>query len=178
MLSERLRELRLRHGMTLRELAAKVEVSPALLSQLENGVTDPSLSTLRKLATVFKAEVSTLFSEPNAPLVHLSRAGQRMRLTAPKGEITYERLTPGRGDLEVLRATMQPGDVSSSEPRGHESTECIVVLAGEVVVEVAEERHVLVADEALTFDSRLAHRFSNESERPAAFLLAVTPPVP
>ena len=56
MLSERLRELRLRHGMTLRELAAKVEVSPALLSQLENRVTDPSLSTLRKLATVFKDE--------------------------------------------------------------------------------------------------------------------------
>ncbi|WP_033289784.1 helix-turn-helix domain-containing protein [Amycolatopsis jejuensis] len=178
MLSERLRELRMRHGLTLRELAAKAEVSPALLSQLENGVTDPSLATLRKLATVFKAEVSTLFSEPNAPLVHLSRPGERMQLTAPTGEITYERLTPGRGDLEVLRATMQPGDVSSAEPRGHESTECIVVLEGEVVVEVSGERHVLATGEALTFDSRLEHRFCNESPKVSVYLLAVTPPVP
>lgn len=178
MLGERLRELRMRHGMTLRELAIAAEVSPALLSQLENGVTDPSLSTLRKLATVFQAEVSTLFSEPNAPMVHLSRPGERMTLTAPLGEITYERLTPGRGDLEVLHATMKPGDVSSSECRGHGSTECIVVLEGEVIVEIVEERYSLVAGEAMTFDSRLVHRFCNESLDPAAYLLAVTPPVP
>jgi transcriptional regulator with XRE-family HTH domain len=178
MLGERLRELRLRHQMTLRELAAEAEVSPALLSQLENGVTDPSLSTLRKLANVFQAEVSTLFSEPNAPMVHLSRPGERMKLTAPLGEISYERLTPGRGDLEVLYATMMPGDVSSSERRGHESTECIVVLSGEVVVEIAEERYTLVAHDGLTFDSRLKHRFCNESLESAEYLLAVTPPVP
>jgi transcriptional regulator with XRE-family HTH domain len=127
-LGEGLRELRLRQGMTLRELATEAQVSPALLSQLENGITDPSLSTLRKPAAVFKTEVSALFNEPNAPMVHLSRPGQRMRLTAPLGEITYERLTPGRRDLEVLMATMESGDVSSPERRGHESTECIVVL--------------------------------------------------
>ncbi|MGH3588405.1 MAG: helix-turn-helix domain-containing protein [Pseudonocardia sp.] len=178
MLGERLRELRLRHKMTLRELASQAEVSPALLSQLENGVTEPSLSTLRKLATVFSSEVSALFTEPNAPMVHLSRPGERMRLTAPQGEISYERLTPGRGELEVLAATMLPGNVSAAERRGHESTECLVVLEGEVVVEIADERHVLVAGEALTFDSRLAHRFCNESGTNARFILAVTPPVP
>lgn len=178
MLGERLRELRLSHKMTLRELARQAEVSPALLSQLEHGVTEPSLSTLRKLATVFKSEVSALFSEPNAPMVHLSRPGERMRLTAPLGEITYERLTPGRGDLEVLSAVMQPGSVSASSRRGHESTECIVVLNGEVVVEIGTERRVLVAEEALTFDSRLPHRFCNESDAIATYLLAVTPPTP
>ncbi|MEO8887880.1 MAG: cupin domain-containing protein [Jatrophihabitantaceae bacterium] len=178
MLGERLRELRLRHQLTLRELAIEAEVSPALLSQLENGVTDPSLATLRKLADVFQAEVATLFTEPDAPMVHLSRPGERMRLTAPQGEISYERLTPGRGDLEVLYASMQPGDVSASQRHGHESTECVVVLEGEVVVEIGFERHTLAVREALTFDSRLPHRFCNESLEPAAYLLAVTPPVP
>lgn len=178
MLGERLRELRLSHKLTLRELARQAEVSPALLSQLENGVTEPSLSTLRKLATVFKSEVSALFSEPNAPLVHLSRPGDRMRLTAPLGEISYERLTPGRGDLEVLSATMLPGSVSASEARGHESTECIVVLEGQVVVEIDGGRQVLVAEESLTFDSRLPHRFCNETDEVARYLLAVTPPTP
>jgi transcriptional regulator with XRE-family HTH domain len=178
MLGDRLRELRLLHGMTLRELASAAQVSPGLLSQLENGVTDPSLATLRRLATVFKAEVATLFSEPNAPQVHLSRPGERTRLSAPQGQISYERLTPGRGELEVLSATMAPGDVSAAEPRGHESTECIVVLEGEVAVEVAGQRHVLLARDALTFNSRLPHRFCNETTEPAAYLLAVTPPVP
>jgi transcriptional regulator with XRE-family HTH domain len=178
MLGDRLRELRLRHGLTLRELADQAQVSPALLSQLENGVTDPSLSTLRKLAVVFEAEVAALFDEPNAPMVHLSRPGERMQLTAPSGEISYERLTPGRGELEVLRARMRPGDVSSAETRGHASTECVVVTEGEVVVEIETDRYVLVTGDALTFDSRLAHRFRNESATSATYLVAVTPPVP
>lgn len=178
MLGDRLRELRLRHGMTLRELGSHAGVSAALLSQLENGTGDPSLATLRKLATVFSAEIVTLFTEPNAPLVHLSRPGERTMLTAPSGQIAYERLTPGRGDLEVLRAVMQPGDVSSDAPRGHASTECIVVLSGTVVIEMEDARHTLVQDEALTFDSRLPHRFCNESTEVAVILVTVTPPVP
>lgn len=178
MLGDRLRELRQRHGLTLRELAARAEVSPGLLSQLENGVTDPSLSTLRKLAVVFDAEMASLFSEPNAPLVHLSRSGERTTLSAPKGQITYERLTPGRGDLEVLRGELQPGDVSAAEPRGHESTECLMVVKGQIVAEVGAQEFKVHAGDALTFDSRLAHRFRNDSSKVAVILLAVTPPNP
>lgn len=178
MLGERLRELRLRRGMTLRELAEAADVSPGMLSQLENGITDPSLNTLRRLASVFQSEVAALFREPDAPLVHISRPGDRTRLTAPSGQITYERITPGRGDLEVLRAELAPGDVSAPGPRSHESTECVVVLSGTVVVEIGKDRYVLIADEALTFDSGLAHRYCNESDAPAVMLLSITPPVP
>ncbi len=95
--------------------------------------------------------------------MHVSRPGERMHLTAPQGEISYERLTPGRGDLEVLSATMAPGSVSAAAARGHESTECLVVLEGEVVAEIDGERMVLVKGESVTFDSRLPHRFCNES---------------
>lgn len=178
MLGDRLRELRQRHGLTLRELAAKAEVSPGLLSQLENGLTDPSLSTLRKLAVVFDAEIASLFSEPNAPLVHLSRPGERIMLAAPKGQIAFERLTPGRGELEVLRAVLQPGDVSATEPRGHDSTECVTVIEGEIVAEVGEQAYTVAAGDALTFDSKLPHRYRNDSGEIAVILLAVTPPNP
>jgi hypothetical protein len=49
------------------------------------------------------------------------------------------------------------------------------VLEGEVV-EIGEERHVVIAGEALTFDSRLPHRFRDERLEQAGFVLAVTPP--
>src|SRR5689334_16588035 len=129
-LGERLRELRQSKGLTLKQLADRADVSTGLLSQIENGTTDPSLATLRKLSEVFEAEIASLFAEPNAPLVHVSRPGERKRISAPRGAIAYERLTPGRGDLEVLHAELAPGDTSSSEPRGHDSTECVLVLTG------------------------------------------------
>lgn len=178
MLGERLRELRQRNGFTLKELAVRADVSSAMLSQIENGVTDPSLATLRKLSVVFDAEIASLFSEPNAPLVHVSRPGERKSLSAPQGGVSYERLTPGRGDLEVLRADLAPGDASSTSPRGHASTECVVVLTGAVQVEVGGDRYDLVEGEAITFDSRLPHRFVNASAAPASIIVSVTPPVP
>ncbi|MGC5031314.1 cupin domain-containing protein [Micromonospora sp. DT229] len=178
MLGDRLRDLRQQHSLTLRQLATAAEVSPALLSQIENGATDPSLATLRKLAQVFDTSIAELFSEPEAPAVHLSRAGTRSRLTAPPGQITYERLTPGRGDLEVLQAYLAPGDASSAEPWAHPSTECAIVIAGEVVAEIGGEKHLLAAGEAVTFDSRLAHLYRNASDEPAHLIIAVTPPNP
>lgn len=178
MIGSRLRSLRQQQGLTLRQLAAQTGVSAALLSQIENGRTDPSVATLRKLATTFDAELSSLFHEPDAPPVHVSRPGHRFRLVAPAGMITYERLTPGRGDLELLRAVLAPGDVSAETPWSHEATEALYVLDGEIVAEVDGRDHVVTAGEAISFDSRLAHRYRNDSGGPATFILAVTPPTP
>lgn len=178
MIGPRLRELREARGLSLRALAASSGVSAALLSQVENGRTEPSVATLRKLATVFDAEVAELFHEPAAPRVQVSRPGERTTLTAPAGMVGYERLTPGRGDLEVLRAVLHPGEASAAEPRGHESTECVYVLTGAVVVEVGGDEHVVRAEEAITFDSRLPHRFRNPFDVAAAILVSVTPPTP
>lgn len=177
-LGTRLAELRRRHGYSLRALAAEAGVSPALLSQLENGTTDPSLATLRKLAKVFDTTMVTLFEDPDAPLVHVSHPGERVRLTAPTGSFSYDRITPGRGDLEVLHVQMSPGDVSSAEPWAHRSTECAYVVAGEVTVELADETYVLTPGNAITFDSQVPHRFLNRSVNAAELILSITPPTP
>ncbi|MER2206746.1 MAG: helix-turn-helix transcriptional regulator, partial [Rhodococcus sp. (in: high G+C Gram-positive bacteria)] len=66
MIGGKLRELRTEHGMTLRGLAAETGLSPTLLSQVERGVTEPSLKTLRALAPVFGQSISALFEDPVA----------------------------------------------------------------------------------------------------------------
>lgn len=178
MLGDRLRALRSGRGLTLRQLADATGLSAGLLSQLENGRTDPSIETLRRLARVFDSEIADLFREPDAPDVHLSRPGARLQMQAPTGLITYERLTSGRGNFEMLRGILRPGDTSATEPRGHPSTECLYVIEGEVVATIDGTDHVVAAGEALTFDSRLAHMFRNDGEVDAVILLAVTPPNP
>lgn len=178
MLGDRLRDLRQQHHLTLRDVGERTGLSPALLSQIENGRTDPSVATLRKLARAFDEDLASLFRNPDAPAVHVSRPGDRFRMIAPRGQISYERLTPGRGDLEVLRADLAPGDVSAPEPWAHPSTECVYVLTGEVVVTIGEEEHRLRAGEAVTFDSRLPHRYANTSRAQASILVSVTPPTP
>ncbi len=178
MLGERLRELRQARGLSLRALAEQAGVSAGLLSQIERGLVDPSLATLRSLADVFGESVARLFEEPEVPTVWISKPGERMRLHAPRGRISYDRLTPGNGQLEVLQADLAPGDVSAPEARPHPSIECAVVLDGVVTVEVDGRSYEVLAGEAITFDSRQPHRYVNRGPDPARLMIAITPPSP
>lgn len=178
MIGGRLKELRALHGMSLRALAAESGLSPTLLSQIERGVTEPSLSTLRRLAGVFGESVASLFEDPTAPPVWVSRPGERSSISAPNGHIRYERLSPGNGQLEVLHGVLDPGASSSDEPWSHPSLECGYVLAGVLTVEVGPDSYEVNAGEAITLDSRQPHRYRNATSQPVEFILAINPPTP
>lgn len=178
MLGERLRGLRQARGLSLRALARQVGLSATLLSQVERGVTEPSLTTLRQLATVFGASVSTLLEDEHAPPVYVNRPGTRSLLTMSDGLVTYERLTPGNHRLEVLRAVIAPGEASAEQPWSHDSIECVYVLCGALTVDVGSATERVHTGEAITLDSNLPHRYRNDTDEPCEVLLAISPPNP
>jgi len=61
-LGARLRDVRLRSGMSLREVARQLGVSPSFVSQLENGKSQPSVATLYSLAQLLEVSIDELFS--------------------------------------------------------------------------------------------------------------------
>jgi transcriptional regulator with XRE-family HTH domain len=172
-----LKALRTRHELSLRELAARSGLSATLLSQVERGVTEPSLSTLRRLAGVFGESVASLF-DSSPPAVWISRPGSRSTLAGPHGLIGYERLTPGNGQLEVLRAILPPGAATSAELWAHPSTECAYVVAGTLTVQIGDAAHQVLAGESITFDSNQPHLYRNATDSPVEYLVSVTPPSP
>jgi uncharacterized cupin superfamily protein len=104
------------------------------------------------------------------------RRENRVAIASPAGGISYTRLSPGSGRLEMLEGTLEPGGSSSEEPWSHPSEECITVLSGQLVVEVDGRANRLMRGDSCYFDSRLPHRYLNPSSRQTRFLLAVTPP--
>ncbi|WP_206789697.1 helix-turn-helix domain-containing protein [Amycolatopsis sp. MtRt-6] len=176
-LGSQLKTLRTRHGMSLRDLAARSGVSATMLSQVERGVTEPSLSTLRRLAEVFGESVASLF-DSSPPAVWISRPGTRSTLAGPRGLVRYERLTPGNGQLEVLRAVLPPGTATSEEPWAHASTECAYVVAGTLTVQIGDATHEVLAGESITFDSNRPHLYRNSTGSPVEYLVSITPPSP
>ncbi|KAA1380705.1 helix-turn-helix domain-containing protein [Aeromicrobium fastidiosum] len=179
MIGTRLRELRTAQGLTLRALAEEIDVSPTLISQVERGVAEPSLKTLRSLATFFGTSVSTLFDDgEDLPGVHLSLPGERSRISSPSGHIQYERIAQGRGQLEVLIGVLGPGDTSSDEAWAHEAVECAYVLTGTLTVEVGRATHEVPVGAAISFDSNQPHRYLNRGSEQVRFILSATPPTP
>jgi transcriptional regulator with XRE-family HTH domain len=178
MIGAQLRELRIKRDLSLRALAAEAGVSATLLSQVERGVTEPSLATLRRLAGVFGESVASLFEDRAAPAVWVSRPGERSMLRGPRGQVGYERLTPGNGQLEVLRGVLEPGEATSAEPWSHPSLECAFVVSGTLIAEIDGAPRTVLAGEAITFDSRQPHRYLNSSEDRVEFIVSVIPPNP
>jgi len=59
----RIRQLRKRKGVSLRELARRAGVGVATLSRIESGAANPRLSTLLRLAEVLDVFVGKLFEK-------------------------------------------------------------------------------------------------------------------
>ncbi|GAA3586075.1 XRE family transcriptional regulator [Amycolatopsis ultiminotia] len=175
-LGERIRLLRTAKSLTIRELAARAGVSTGLISQVERGLTDPSLQTARVLAKALETPLFDLFAEPDRSEVAVVRKDRRLRQQSPHGEISYARLSPGSGRLELLEGTLQPGGVSSGRPWTHPSEECVVVTSGALVAEVDGAEHRLATGDSCYFDSRLPHRYRNDEAGPVTFFVAITPP--
>src|SRR4051794_38665640 len=67
-LGARLKDVRLRAGMSLRELARQAEVSPSFISQIENGKSQPSVASLYTLARLLSVSIDELFDQRDQPV--------------------------------------------------------------------------------------------------------------
>ncbi|MDD9206942.1 XRE family transcriptional regulator [Georgenia sp. 10Sc9-8] len=175
-LGRQIRTVRAKRGLSVRALAARSEISPGFVSQLERDLANPSLETLRRIAVVLEVPLFNLFHDADSAVPAIVRRDARASVSSPSGGIRYSRLTPSSGPLEVLEGVLEPGASSSEEPRSHPSDECVVVLSGHLVIEVDGASCTLAEGDACSFDSRLPHRFRNGTGEPVRFLLSITPP--
>jgi transcriptional regulator with XRE-family HTH domain len=173
-LANRLRDLRRRHGLSAREVAARAGVTPAYLSRLENGKLSPTVSTLSRVVQAMGESVAALFDgDESGPLV---RRDER-RLVRNRGVDDYL-LTPRRAQrLELLETYVEPGGSSGSSAYTHPGDEeCILVLESVLTVWLDGKRYDLREGDALTFPCRTPHRWENPSDRTTRALWIVTPP--
>ena len=163
--------------MTAQQLARDAGLSPAQISQIEHGNSDPSLDALRRIARALGTPLFDFFSESEDGPVRVVREDERMVVRTPRGGLSYSRVSPGSGRLEVLMGELAPGAASSDEPWAHApSEECVLVLAGTLTLEVNGEEVELAAGDSAYFASAHPHRFLNRTEEVVRFTLSVTPP--
>lgn len=175
-IGKRIRAIRQLRELSIRQLADRAEVSTGLISQVERGINDPSLQTARAIAKALQTPLFDLFQEPDRSEVAVVRAERRMALRSPHGDLTYQRISPGSGALEMLEGRLEPHSASSQEAWSHPSEECVMVTEGVLAVEVDGQMQRLAVGDSCYFNSRLPHRYVNETGRSTRFLLAITPP--
>jgi transcriptional regulator with XRE-family HTH domain len=180
-LGPRLRAIRLRRGISLRELARRLELSPSSISQIETGKMQPSVRTLYAFVAEFGvtmdevlfdqaqpapdgASASASESSPvlAGPGLAVQRAEGRPTITLNSG-VTWERLMFWADeDVEFIEATYPPGGASDEALGRHSGHEFGFVLSGVLRVVVGFDEFVLEPGDSITFPSPTPHRLSNE----------------
>jgi transcriptional regulator with XRE-family HTH domain len=187
-LGERLREERNRRGLSLRELARRLDVSPSLVSQIETGKIQPSVRTLYAMVSELGVSLDDVFASadpgralPDDPAAGraradgasgsasggpVQRADSRTVIDLEAG-VRWERLTTeNERDVEFL-LTVYPAGSESAPADGlvrHTGREFGIVLSGRLRVTVGFEDYELGPGDSVSFDSTVPHRLRNEGD--------------
>ena len=175
-IGEGIRRERLRRGLTLAQLATQVSLTVSALSQIERGASDPSISSLRRIAQAFGIPMfQFLVGTDRRDIV--VRRNQRTKMTFAGRDIEYELVSPDTiGEFEVLGLTLTPGGTTGPNAIAHMSEECSLVLRGHVLAEVAGRTYELDAGDSIKIHRELPHRFVNPSSAEAELIIIISPP--
>lgn len=175
-LGDSIRRTRLRQGRTLTDVSAAAGVSVSLLSQVERGLVDPSLDSLRDIAEALGTAPFRLLADAT-PRSRVVRNGEGARLGVADG-INLELLSPSLdGDFEVGRWTLARGAATASHPRGHGGEAANLILEGRVRFELGDEVIELRKGDFVIYDARIPHRSVALGTEGASAVFVVSPPV-
>lgn len=158
----RLREARLRQGLSLSELAERTGLTKGFLSQVERDLTSPSVGSLVRLCDSLNIGAGELLDGTAGPVV---RAAERPPVQFGGQGVSEFRLTPaGERRFLILQSDIAPGGGSGDEPYVLKTdVEFVHVLEGLLDVEVGGVRHRLAAGDSFTFEAADDHRWGNPS---------------
>jgi transcriptional regulator with XRE-family HTH domain len=161
-----IRAARQRAGIGLRELGRRIGVTPGFMSQLENGIAGPSVSTLYAVAQELDVSIDSLFVPPRgggASRVAVVRAELRRTVQLGRGVEWQMLASDEAGGAEFREITYAPGACSSppEELIRHSGHEYGVVLSGTLEVQVEQELFVLTRGDSVAYDASLGHRLRN-----------------
>lgn len=186
---EQIKLARQQAGLSLRELGRRIGVSASLLSQIEQGKSEPSVSTLYALVNELGVSLDRLLGRAAAiesatdaavdgstpstrsairygPVV---RPAGRARLEMDSG-VLWEQLTRGADpNVDNLLVTYGPGGKSSSSGKlmTHSGVEYAYLIEGELTLRLGFESYVVKAGDSLCFDAAMPHMYINETRHPA-----------
>lgn len=180
-IGERIRAERVKAGLSQRELARRLGLSASLISQLESGLSKPSVGTLYAIVTeldlsldrVIRGEEyeteagreTELGEEEPDPLVH---PGERKKVELASG-VRWEKLTPGIEEgVDFLHAIYEVGGASTPDESlmRHHGREYGYVISGTLGIQIGFREYTLNPGDSVAFDSTRPHRLFNKGDEP------------
>jgi transcriptional regulator with XRE-family HTH domain len=180
-LGDRLASLRNDHGYSMRELGRLANVSASLISEVERGRSEPSISVLKRLAEALGTTLTHFFSEVSNASGRVIRNTERRTLgkdevvDSPFG-VRFELASPDEAEfLEAIIGIYSEDASMGDEPVTHQGEEWGMVLEGRFKVTLGDEIYFLETGDSIWFRSTTPHRIENIYAGTSRYIWVDTP---
>lgn len=178
---ERIRRVRREKGLTLKTVESLSGVSAAHLSEIERGVTSPTMGSLVRIARALAKSTAYFLEENELGEISMVNAKDRVREVArgrdgkptSRTSALIERLTIGipGGRLHARRVELPVDCAYRTDLHSHPGFEAIVVLHGRIRARAGESTVELAAGDSMHFDASLPHAYANASRSEPAVMV-------
>ena len=172
-IGSKIRELRNQKGLTQEELADRCELSKGFISQLENDVTSPSITTLIDILQCLGTNLKNFFNDEQI-VFHDEDFFEK---TDAELHNKIEWIIPNaqKNMMEPIRVTLEPGG-STYPDQPHEGEEFGYVLSGTVTIVIGNRSMKAKKGEAFYYTPNSEHYIKTNGKSGAVFLWISTPP--
>lgn len=179
-IGERLKKCRNEKGLSLRELAGKIDLSASFLSQIEQGKASPSIENLKKIANALDVRVGYLIEdeEDDEKNIHFIKKDEMKYLESKGSKIKIAFLLNNNKEknMEPIIYEIGPNGESGRDFYSHAGEEFIFIIEGSLEIFIGEKKYYLNEGDSLYFKSNIKHRFKNITDKSVKALWVVSPP--
>lgn len=172
-----LRQLRAERNLSLERLAELSGVSRAMLNQVENSKSTPTIALLWKIACGLNVPLNRLLQFERASTVRLLRYEDTKVLQNPDQTYSSRALFPfgsGPRETEFYEICIKPGGAEAADSHMRGTYENLVVVRGRLRVTVNNTAYDLFARDALFFQADVPHTYENPGDTDAIIYLVMT----
>lgn len=174
-IGSKIKELRVQKGLTQEELADRAELSKGFISQLENDLTSPSITTLVDVLQCLGTDLKEFFSDDSTEQVVFNKNDYFEKVDAELGN-KIEWIIPNaqKNMMEPIRLTLDPNG-STYPDNPHEGEEFGHVLSGALWVVIGNKKTKVKKGESFYFTPNKKH-YLVADKNGAVLLWVSTPP--
>ena len=173
-LGTKLKDMRQQKNLTQEELADRCELTKGYISQLENDLTSPSITTLCDLLNALGSNLSDFFHEETEEKIVFT---EQEYIEKRSDGMLWNWVIPNaqKNAMEPVLVELEAGS-STQVDFPHEGEEVGFVLEGRIAIVRAGKTHNAKKGESFYFTANKEHQIINKGKGKAKFIWISTPP--
>jgi transcriptional regulator with XRE-family HTH domain len=174
----RIKQFRLSKGLTLKDIEVRAKVSATHVSEIERGMTSPTVGALAKIAEAMGTDVAYFVEKQNASKVSVVNKSRRKRMQFKDWGATYYSLAKDvpMPRISFLEVELEPGIKRPEETSKHDGEEFAMVTKGVMEIIIGDEKFILKEGDSIHYKAAKPHAMRNIGDAKCRAIWVTLPP--